>query len=458
MNRIFSGFSMYFQVFSDGSTDPPAWFSDSSGVHPENQTTHRKGIPMKKTIAWLVLGGILLAGCGSPAPATATQPSTTAAAVSSSTPTGNHSSDVLVASKMAGILFDMESVQKNLDDDTTALAKTTLDTSTILAGFPVHLGKLAMPPASPLVQIGKVPQGFLDPLPESGAIPGEAGSCGAAAAKPKVTFQTAGGQAVTPALLKSKNLKTIPAEMVTLSQQDPKSLSVLIDSLSLVKSGDRRMGTVQGWNDTLWNKVKDRQMPAESLMDYQLWNASPDIEQEVVDLYRAQLVKMGAPPIVLDAFDASNTTGWYASTLPTPEDALAKMDIQAVMSGSVEGTVHEQRDFSISGAGQTPTYGSQTGEGTVTWDAPGLGLLTFKVDILLDKFDERGHAVGGKVTGVDAEKGYTVEITFSPDGTRKGEIKRYGKVVGQITMGVDESQFTNYMDLETNQSEPLPLP
>ncbi len=222
--------------------------------------------------------------------------------------------------------------------------------------------------------------------------------------------------------------------------------------------GDQRMATAQGWNDLLWGKLKEQQKPAKSLMDYQLWNASPEIEKQVVDLYRAQLAKMGVPKIVLDAFDASNKTGWYSNTPPTPKDALARMDIQAKMSGSIEGNVHEQRDFRIPGAGKTPIFGTQTGEGTVTWNAPGMGLLTFKVDILLDRFDARGHAVGGTVKGVDVEKGYTVEINFSPDGTRKGEIKRGGKVVGQINMSVDESQFKNYINVETNQTEPLPLP
>jgi len=62
------------------------------------------------------------------------------------------------------------------------------------------------------------------------------------------------------------------------------------------------------------------------------------------------------------------------------------------------------------------------------------------------------------VTGVDEENGYTVEITFKADGTREGVIKRDGEVVGKLSMTVDEGQFTNFLDVETNQSEPLPLP
>jgi hypothetical protein len=414
---------------------------------------------MKKHMQWLALLGIMLSACGSQPPEATNQPSIATESIPSvvsTVSTGSHAADVAVASKMAGILSSLETVQQQLDDDTTAMAMTTIDASTIFSLREWHFGKMAMPPALPLAQIENVPQGFLDPLPENGAIPGEAGSCGAAAAKPEVTFFTVGGQAVTPQLLANLNLQTIPTELVTMPQDDPQSLFALITSL--VKMGDPRMGTAQGWNDLLWNQLKARQKPAQSLMDYQLWNASPEIEAQVADLYKAQLKKLGVPQIVLDAYEASNRSGWYANTPPTPESALAKMDIQAVMSGSIEGTVHEQREFRIPGAGQTPEFGPQTGEGTVTWDAPGLGTLTFEVDILLDQFDERGHAVGGQVVGIDAEKGYTVQINFQPDGTRAGEILRNGELVGRISMTVDETQFKNYLDLETNQTEPLPLP
>ncbi|MGD0806948.1 MAG: hypothetical protein ABSA10_05720 [Anaerolineales bacterium] len=412
---------------------------------------------MKKTIALLLFAGWLLAACGTAPAPVATQ----TAAPSESSPTAepaNHAADVQVAAKMAGLLFDLETVQKNLDDDTTAMAKVTVGAADTVSFDPGlgFSGKRAAPVARPLVQISKVPQGFLDPLPENGAIPGEAGSCGAAAANPAVTFMTVGGVAVTPQLLADKKLQTLPTDMVTRSQSDPKSLFALINTL--VKNGDPRLGTAQGWDTLLWDQLKTRQTSAESLMDYQLWNASPDIEQEVADLYGAQLRQMGLPSVVLDAYNASHKTGWYASSLPAPDDALAQMNIEAQMAGSIEGTVHERREFTITGAEQTPQYGVQTGEGTVTWDAPGLGVLTFDVNIRLDKFDDRGHAVGGTVVGIDPDKGYTVNMTFLPDGTRKGEILRYGKPVGELSMSVDEDKFQNFLDVSTNQTEPLPNP
>jgi hypothetical protein len=416
---------------------------------------------MKKTLVLLLFAGWMLAACGkTPTPA-ATQTSAPGESSPTAGPTAapaNHAADVQVASKMAGLLYDLETVQKNLDTDTTAMAKVTVGTAETVSfnlgqGFG---GKQAAPVAHPLVQIKNVPQGFLDPLPENGAIPGEAGSCGAAAAKPAVTFMTAGGAAVTPQLLAGKKLQMLPTDMVIRPQNDPKSLFALINTL--VKNGDPRLATAQGWDTLLWNQLKTRQTTAKSLMDYQLWNASTDIEQEVADLYGAQLQKMGVPPIVLDAYNASHKTGWYASSSPAPEDALAQMSIEAQMDGSIEGTVHERRDFTIPGAGQTPQYGVQTGEGTVTWDAPGLGTLTFDVTIRLDTFDDRGHAIGGTVAGIDKEKGYTVTMTFLPDGTRTGEILRYGKPVGKLSMTVDEQRFQNFLDLSTNQTEPLPDP
>lgn len=41
---------------------------------------------------------------------------------------------------------------------------------------------------------------------------------------------------------------------------------------------------------------------------------------------------------------------------------------------------------------------------------------------------------------------------------RKCELLHNGEVVGLLSMSVDEDQFKNYVDVQTNQSEPLPLP
>jgi hypothetical protein len=413
---------------------------------------------MLKRLFALVLIPVLLAACGTPAPAPATPlPSTPEQATTVPAATaapGTHAADVTVAAKMAGVWYDLNAVQKYYNDGTTALARVTIDTSTVSwqrGTFDFIVARRSMG----VVPLQNVPPEFLEPLPSSGAIAAPAGAC-PAAADPQVTFMTAGGNAVTPQLLSDKSLQTLPSEMIMLPATDANSLFAKIDAL--VKMGDQRLATAKGWNELLWNQLKKLQQPAASLMDYQLWNASPEIEQQVADLYQARLVKLGAPAFVIAAFNASQKSGWYASTAPTPEDALAKMDIQAVMTGSVQGTVHEQREFSIPGAGKTPTFGPQTGEGSVTWETPDLGVLSFDVNILLDKFDEQGRAIGGTVTGIEAQKGYEVRFTFLPDGTKKGELLKNGEVVGQLTMSTNAEKFENYVDMKTNQPEPLPSP
>jgi hypothetical protein len=412
---------------------------------------------MQKRLLLLVFIIVLLASCETPTLAPVTQaPSTPEQVLSPSSATPaleNHAADVSVAAKMAGVFYDLNAIQKYYDDGTTAMAKVTVDTTSV-SWNPETLLKFA---ARKALRTGfpNVPTEFLSPLPTSGAMAAPAGAC-PAAAKPAVTFSTLGGDVVTPQLMADKNLKIIPSKMVTASATDATSLFAKIDSL--VNMGDQRLATAQGWNDMLWNQLKKLQQPTESLMDYQLWNASPDIEQQIADIYQARLQKLGAPSFVIAAYNASQKSGWYANKQPKPEDALAKMEIEAVMTGSIQGTVHEQRAFGIPGAGTIPIFGIQTGEGKVTWDIPDLGVLSFEVDILLDKFDEQGRAIGGNVIGIDAEKGYEVRFTFLPDGTKKGELVHNGEVVGQLTMSVNAEKFENYVDVKTNQPEPLPTP
>jgi hypothetical protein len=412
---------------------------------------------MLKRFLPLIFIIFLFASCGVPSPASVTQAPSTPVPVIPPTSTvpapENPAENLAVAAKMAGVFYDLNAIQKYYDDGTTAMAQITIDTKSV-SWNPETFYKFS---ARKTLREGfpNVPTEFLGPLPSSGAMAAPAGAC-PAAANPSVTFLTVGGNAVTPQLMTDKNLQTIPSEMITLPATDPNSLFAKIDSL--VSMNDQRLATAQGWNDLLWNQLKKLQQPTESLMDYQLWNASHNIEQQVADIYLARLQKLGAPSFVIAAYSASQKSGWYANTAPSAKDALAKMDIQAVMTGSIQGTVHEQRDFSISGAGSTPTFGPQTGEGTVTWETPELGLLSFDVNILLDKFDEQGRAIGGTVIGIDAQKGYEVQFTFLPDGTKKGELLHNGEVVGQLTMSINADKFENYVDMKTNQSEPLPTP
>ncbi|TAK34085.1 MAG: hypothetical protein EPO30_12420, partial [Lysobacteraceae bacterium] len=349
---------------------------------------------------------------------------------------------------MSGFLYDMLQLQRAYDDATAALGRTTLGTQ-VKAWAPSDLAKNAAP-QRPAPWTQTVPQGFLGPLPPSGRIAGPPAGC-PAGADPSIAFQTAGGGTVTPQSL--AGLQTIPTGMVTTSQSEAGSLNGVLSSL--MQLNDPRAATAQGWNEAVWDKLKTRRTSAASLMDYQMWNASADLERAVVAQYRAQLVALGAPAAVLGAFDASNTTGWYASRAPAAGDALAKMDIQARMSGSVYGTVHEERPFRIPGAGQSPVFGAQTGNGKVSWDSPEDGTLSFDVDILLDKFDGSGRAVGGVVRGNEKQKGLDVVFNFLPDGTKTGDVLKDGKVVGKLAMSVNAERFENYLEVRTAQSRPL---
>ena len=187
-----------------------------------------------------------------------------------------------------------------------------------------------------------------------------------------------------------------------------------------------------------------------------MWNASGDLEQQIVDIYRQQLEAYGVPPMVLNAYDASSQEGWYSGAEPTPETALAHMDIMAEMTGSVSGVVHEERDFNIPGGGKNPEFGTQTGDGTVTFTDPERGPMTFVVDILLDEFDEEGRAIAGKVVAAGADNAYTVHIIFQSDGSKVGEIYKDGEMVGMMNMSIDAERFENYIDVKTDQSIKMP--
>jgi hypothetical protein len=348
---------------------------------------------------------------------------------------------------MVDFLYNMEAIQNYYDDGMTAMATFQPEATKTQEG------------ARALGAGNNVPQEFLDKLPPGGAMPAPAGAC-PAAAEPQVTFMTKGSdavppEAVTPEMIIQNDLESVPAEYVTMAQEDAGSLVSIIEDM--VPLGDTRLATAEGWNTLLWDKLDSLHEPAESLMDYQLWNAAPDIETQIADLYYQRLVAAGAPQIVLDAYKASNTHGWFANSQATEEDALARMDIEAELTGSMNGIVHEQRDFSIPGAGKEPIYGPQTGDGIVTWNNPQVGEIEMSVDINLDQFDEQGRAIGGTVVAdaIDYE-GYQVVFTFKPDGSKDGVVLKDGVELGYLTMTVDHEKFENYVDIKSGTEMKIP--
>ncbi len=372
--------------------------------------------------------------------------------------------DVQVAAQVADIFYSIQAIGKYYEDGVTALATIKVDPGSMTTwGRSTGLGGLLAWILEPLQNTfpnsnggfvaPSIPAEFQGPIPSSGAMAAGEGAC-PAGARPDVTFETAAGEAVTPDLISEMDISTIPADMLLLPQDGPGSLTKVMNDL--VPMGDHSLQTAAGWNNLLWEPLRDMQTNAESLMDYQMWNDSGGLEEQIIDIYRQQLDVMGVPDSVKQAFEASNKDGWYSGTEPTDETALGHMDISAEMTGSVRGTVHEERDFNIPGGGEEPDFGVQTGDGTVIWEDPDMGEMAFDVDILLDQYDEEGRAIGGNVVAVGAENGYTVNIIFQPDGSKVGEVYKDGELVGVMNMSVDAEQFENYVDIETEQSVQMP--
>ncbi|MCX7912633.1 MAG: hypothetical protein N2506_06720, partial [Dehalococcoidales bacterium] len=256
----------------------------------------------------------------------------------------------------------------------------------------------------------------------------------------------------------AKDVRILPVELINAPQDDPDSLLSLLRKL--MPGRDSRLGTPEGWNTLFWDKVKEFQVPAKSLIDYQTWTLSGDLEKQIVASFRQGMIDGGISPFALNAFDQSNISGWAAANPPTPGDAIALMDIQAVLSGSVEGTVHEWREFRIPRLGSDPVFGVQYGNGTVTMNLPGYGPMDAAVDIRFDQFDELGKAVGGTVTAIPLDvDGYRVVFTYKPDGSKEGQVfDPNGNIVGYLTMAVDHDRFTNYVSIKEGTEIKLPLP
>jgi hypothetical protein len=413
---------------------------------------------------------VILPSCGSK---TTTTPVTTAAATTPAVTTAGPAATTLpetvtpssavtpvnkgftFASTIASFFYDFNGIQGYYNDGLTAMSGFQIGGGTITSSCIEKKVLFVNYVSADFAQQKKnVPPEYSDKLPPDGAIPAPPGAC-PAAAEPTSKFKTKGGDIITPDLLKEKDIKALPADLINASQEDPSSLRSLMSKL--VPVNDMRLGTAEGWNELLWDKLKEYQVPAESLMDYQMWTVTGDLEQEVVKSFRESLLSRGLPQMVINAFDESAKTGWYSSTPPTEADALAQMDITAKLTGSVSGTVHEWRDFSIPGLGQNPVFGVQKGDGIVTMNIPDVGKVDCSVDINLDQFDEQGRAIGGTVvsTPVDYE-GFKIVFTYKPDGSKDGVIFKDGEEIGYLTMTTDAEKFTNYVDIKEGTELKLP--
>ena len=289
---------------------------------------------------------------------------------------------------------------------------------------------------------GQIPDGFTDPLPESGYIPAPPGAC-AAGADPSASFLNGKGEKITQEMLAAKDIQMINFDALTGGSIDGNQLQGTI--ISLITPGDQALGTSAGWNEKVWSQMTQYQTPAESLMDYYLWSVSDDIEAAVVDSMSAALENMGLPSVVVNAFNNSQTSGWYAGSMPEEADKIAAMEIEAVFNGRTEGKIYEQRDFSLPNLGEMPQFGPMDGEGSVVFHDADFGDYPFDLDIEWTKWDELGRVTAGTIIFTDEEHGAVIEMEIFEDNSREAHVFRYGIEVGIVY--VDVNGETTYEDL-----------
>ena len=296
--------------------------------------------------------------------------------------------------------------------------------------------------ASGLEAGGMIPSGFMDPLPASGYIPAPSGAC-AAGASPSASFLNQAGEKITPDLLASKDLQVIDFQTLTGGSIDGRQLENTITSL--ITPGDQSLGTPAGWNQNVWSQMSQFHKPAESLMDYHLWTVSNDIEAEIVSSMASTLEGMGLPSQVINAFNNSQKTGWFAGSPPQDTDRIAAMEIEAVFSGRTEGTIYEKRDFSIPELGEMPQFGPMDGEGSVVYHDPDFGDYPFDLDLEWTQWDELGRVTAGTILFTDDENGVVIEMEIFEDNSREAHVFRDDVKVGIVY--VDVNGEISYEDL-----------
>jgi hypothetical protein len=339
-----------------------------------------------------------------------------------------------------GLMADLATVNTYFNDAASSLGEVKALAPT---GYPGMVQGTAARCAAPSLQgPGKIPSGFLDPLPASGYIPAPAGAC-AVGASPSASFLTAGGNKITPELLQEKAIQVIDFEELTGGDIQGRKLESTLSSL--ITPGDQSLASSDGWNQKVWSQMEASQTPADSLMDYQLWTVASEIEAAIVENMAARLESQGLPSQVLNAFRNSQIAGWYASPPAEEADRIAAMEIEAEFTGRTEGTIYERRDFSLPNLGEMPVFGPMSGEGSVVYHDPELGDFPFELDISWTSWDQLGRVTAGEITFSDEADGVVIEMTTLEDDSRTADLYRDGQQVGVVRVS-PQGEIT-YQDL-----------
>lgn len=360
-------------------------------------------------------------------------------------------SQVGLAAVTTTIITDLSLIQEYFDTGLMGMGAFTPKVN-LGMGFSGRLKVVHLACLAPSIQHGppKIPSGFMAPLGSSGFITAPSGAC-AAGASPKAQFQDAEENAITAEKLAEENVTVIDYEILTGENPEIKSLEQII-SESIVP-GDLALATPEGWNEKVWEPLRQVQTPMESLMDYQLWNTSNEIEDMVVASMQERMASMGLPDTVLNAFEQSDHHGWFASRYAEQANELAAMYIIAEFSGDLQGIIEETRSFRIPEVGKLPEFGIMTGEGVVGFDHPQLGHIVFDVELEWTEWDEMGRVIGGTMDLIDQAGIYEIHFVFNSDGTKEGELFMNGVPTGTVMMDVEGS--STYLDLRQNQAYPI---
>lgn len=342
-----------------------------------------------------------------------------------------------------GLIQDLTSVNTYFNQASSSMSHIQLTSAALSRSATSGKVLASVAFAAPRSQAGgQIPDGFLAPLPADGYIQAPAGAC-ALGALPSASFLSGSGEKITPAFLEKKNVSVISFGELTGGSIDGNKLQQTITSL--IVPGDTALASAKGWNEKVWNKLKEKQTKATSMMDYYLWTIADEIENKVVDSMLAQMKTMNLPSQVTNAFKASNTKGWYASKSAGEADNLAAMEITAVFTGKTEGTIREKRAFSIPTMGGMPEFGRMTGEGEVVYHDPKYGDYPFELAIDWTGWDELGRVNAGTIDFLNEEKDIEIKLVVNADNSRVAEIFRKDVKVGIVR--VDSRGNSSYEEI-----------
>jgi len=385
---------------------------------------------------------------------TTTEPVTTtevATATTTSTVPAEPASDAaIIAETLLGLFDNLDGIQAHYAEAIMGMSRAVPSVSgTRPTGVRVSLTPEARTTlwtiaAAPFAQQGpppgfvpRIPSGFLAPVGPRGFVGAPGGACGAGAAA-EAAFESGNGVTITSEVLEEEQISTIDFGAIVGDAEE-----TLDEALGeLIRPGDQRLATPEGWNEAVWEPLAELQEPAESLMDYHVWTVAGDLEDIVLADIRTQLEMMGTPEQVLTAFDESDAHGWIAGSDAEAGDRLAGMDIEAEFFGGIDGDIREERDFVLPEPGALPEFSPLVGDGTVTMEHPELGPIEFDVELEWTGWDELGRVNEGILSFVSEETGYEIFLEIEPDGTKEGDVLLNGVVIGRAELIVTEEGST----------------